>query len=81
MGERERGKGGCRRWREGWVGGEGNVGGERAREREREWCASTFILVVDLGFTTLLTSQVISVVFYFEHEMSDKFCSEALISA
>ena len=35
----------------------------------------------DLGFTTLLTSQVISISFYNEREKSDKFCSEALISA
>ena len=34
-----------------------------------------------LGFTTLLKSQVISVAFYSEREKSDKFCSEALISA
>ena len=33
-----------------------------------------------MGFTTLLTSQVISVAFYSEREKSDKFCSEALIS-
>ena len=33
------------------------------------------------GFTTLLTSQVISVIFYSEREKSDKFCSEVLISA
>ena len=39
------------------------------------------IVVVDLDFTALLTSQVISVAFYSEHEKSDKFCSEALISA
>ena len=38
-------------------------------------------VVVDLGFTTLLTSQVISVAFYSEREKSDKFCSEAVISA
>ena len=38
-------------------------------------------LLVDLGFTTRLTSQVISVAFYSEHEKSDKFCSEALILA
>ena len=38
-------------------------------------------VVVDLGFTTLLTSQVISVAFYSEGENSDKLCSEALISA
>ena len=37
--------------------------------------------VVDLGFTTLLTSQVISMAFYSEREKSDKFCSEALILA
>ena len=37
--------------------------------------------VVDLGLTTLLTSQVISVAFYSEREKSDKFWSEALISA
>ena len=39
------------------------------------------IVVVDLGYTTLLTSQDISVAFYSEREKSDKFCSEALISA
>ena len=39
------------------------------------------VVVVDLGFTTLLTSQVISVTFYSEHEKSDKFCSEAVILA
>ena len=38
-------------------------------------------VVVDSGFMTLLTSQVISVAFYNEREKSDKFCSEALISA
>ena len=38
------------------------------------------VVVVDLGFTTLLTTQVISVDFYSEREKSDKFCSEALIS-
>ena len=36
------------------------------------------LVVVVLGFTTLLTSEVISVAFYSEREMSDKFCSEAL---
>ena len=36
---------------------------------------------VDLGFTTLLRSQVIRVAFYSEREKYDKFCSEALISA
>ena len=40
-----------------------------------------FYVVVDFGFTTLLTSQVISVVFYSEREKSHKCCSEALISA
>ena len=33
------------------------------------------VVVVDLGFTTLLISQVISVTFYSEREKSDKFCS------
>ena len=37
--------------------------------------------VVVLGFTTLLTSLGISIVFYSEREKSDKFCSEALITA
>ena len=40
-----------------------------------------YVVVVDLGFTTLLTSQVIIVAFYYEREKSDKFCSEVLISA
>ena len=35
------------------------------------------IVVVDLGFTMLLISQVISVAFYSEREKSNKFCSEA----
>ena len=39
------------------------------------------VVVVDLGFTTLLTSQVISTAFYSEREKSDKFSSEAVISA
>ena len=39
------------------------------------------VVVLDLGFTTLLTSQVISVAFYSEREKSDKFCSAGLISA
>ena len=39
------------------------------------------VAVVVLGFMTLLTSQVISVVFYSEREKSDTFSSEALISA
>ena len=33
-----------------------------------------------LGFTTLLTSHVISMTFYSEREKSDRFCSDALIS-
>ena len=37
--------------------------------------------VVELGFTTLLTSQVISVAFYSEREKLDKFNTDALISA
>ena len=37
-----------------------------------------FKAVVYFGFTTLLTSQVISVAFYSEREKSDKFCSETL---
>ena len=44
-------------------------------------CDGGGVVVVDWGFTTLLTSQVISVAFYSEHEKPDKFCSEALISA
>ena len=39
------------------------------------------LVVVDLDFTMLVTSQVISIAFYVEREKSDKFCSEALISA
>ena len=39
------------------------------------------VVVVDFGFMTLLTSQFISVASYSEREKSDKFCSEALISA
>ena len=38
-------------------------------------------LLVILSVTKLLTSQIITVAFYGEREMSDKFCSEALISA
>ena len=37
-------------------------------------------LVVDFGFTTPLSSQVISVAFYSEREKFNKFCLEALIS-
>ena len=43
--------------------------------------ATNIVVVVDLGFTTLLTSQVISVAFYSEHEKSVKFYSGAVISA
>ena len=43
--------------------------------------AAAAAAAVDFGFTTLLTSQVISVAFYSEREKSDKFCSKALISA
>ena len=39
------------------------------------------VVVVVLCFTTLLTSHIISVAFYSVREKSDKFCSEALISA
>ena len=38
------------------------------------------VVVVDWG-RTLLTSQIFSVASYSEREKSDKFCSEALISA
>ena len=38
-------------------------------------------VVVNWGFPTLLTSQIISVAFYSEREKADKFCSEVLISA
>ena len=38
-------------------------------------------VVVDLCFTTILTSQIIRVAFHSEREKSDKFCSEAPISA
>ena len=39
------------------------------------------VIVVDLGSMTFLTSKVISVASYSKREKSDKFCSEALISA
>ena len=39
------------------------------------------VVVVDLCFMMLLTSQVISVTFYNEHKKSNKFCPEALILA
>ena len=37
------------------------------------------VVVVVWGFTTLLTSQVISVASDIEREKADRFCSEALI--
>ena len=43
--------------------------------------AVVVLVVVHLDFTMLLTSQVISVASYSKCEKSDKFCSEALISA
>ena len=43
--------------------------------------AAAVVVVVDLSFTMLLTSQVISITFYSERKKSDKFCSEALILA
>ena len=46
-----------------------------------DYPVSNILIVVDFGITMLLTSQVISVAFYSEREKSDKFCSEALISA
>ena len=42
--------------------------------------AAAAAAAADVGFTTLLTSQVICVIFYSEREKSDKFCPEALIS-
>ena len=42
---------------------------------------SPVVVVLDLGFTTLLTTQVIIVAFYSEREKTNKFYSEALISA
>ena len=42
---------------------------------------TVLVVVVDLGFMMLLTSQIISVAFYSEREKSNKFCSEALILA
>ena len=44
------------------------------------WVVMVVVAAVVLGFTTLLTSQVISVAFYSEREKSDRFCSEAVIS-
>ena len=49
--------------------------------REAEISLTVVPVVVELGFTTLLTSQIIVVAFYSECGKSDKFCSEALISA
>ena len=47
----------------------------------KKYCYVICTSIVDFGFTTLLTSEVISVAFYIEHEESDKFSSVALISA
>ena len=66
---------------------EGMVNGKKVRSTRRYQIIDNIMInglhevAVDLGFTTLLTSQVISVTFYSEHEKSNKFCSEALISA
>ena len=48
--------------------------------RSCRWSQMNTEAVIDLSFT-LLTSQVNSITFYSEHEKSDKFCSEVLISA
>ena len=48
--------------------------------KQRKFCHSQLALV-DLSFTTLLTSQINSVAFYSEREKSDKFISESTISA
>ena len=57
----------------------------KSYEKSREFIAAFVrpwnVVLVVLDFTTLLTSQVISVAFYNEREKSDKFSSEALISA
>ena len=53
--------------------------GKRPLGRSRRGWKDNLVVVLD--FTTLLTSRVISVAFYSEREKSDKFCSEALISA
>ena len=52
---------------------------EYFRTRHRQ--SSLAPIVVDLGFRTIFTSQVISVACYIEREKSNKVCSEALISA
>ena len=56
-------------------------GGAKATDTRPQSKGFRVVVVVDLGFTTLLTSQVISVAFYSEREKSDKFSSEDLISA
>ena len=65
---------------------------QRALSKHRNLCCNSaegksfsansvvVVVVVDLGFTTLLTSQIISVAFYSEREKSNKFFSGALIS-
>ena len=51
-------------------------------KREKPYSIYKDLVVVVVEFyDTLSTSQVISVAFYIEHEKSDKFCTEALISA
>ena len=59
----------------------GSIGNETADLLAKKGSEVVVVMIVDLGFTTLLTSQVISIAFYTECEKSIKFCSEALISA
>ena len=42
-------------------------------------CDENGVIVVDFGFTMLLTSQVISFAFYSEREKSAKFCSKSIM--
>ena len=51
----------------------------RIRQYSALWKSYLIRYMSYLGFTTPLTSQVISVAFYSEREKSDKFCSDALI--
>ena len=55
--------------------------GRKTKIRYRTIFIKDQIVLVDLGFTTLVTSQLISAAFYREREKSEKFCSEARISA
>ena len=50
----------------------------RPFQKKCTWCFLLLLLL--LGFTTLFNILVISVTSDIEHEKSDKFCSEALIS-